>query len=128
MGYAHYGLPKPAALILEYPVITMGGLAHRGSRKNLLGRRPTQDMIGLTSVERHITPDYPPTYVWYGGADHIVEPENSRMLAQALASHQVPCKLRMYPGVGHGVGLGTGLACEGWFDEGISFWERHRQL
>lgn len=128
MGYAHYGLPKPAALVLEYPVITMGDLAHQGSRKNLLGRHPTQDMIDLTSVERHITADYPPTYVWYGDADNVVDIENSRMLARALTSHQVPCKLRMYPGVGHGIGLGTGLACEGWFDEGISFWEQHRQV
>lgn len=126
MGYAQYDLPKPGALILSYPVITMGALTHKWSRNNLLGARPTQEQIELTSVERHITADYPPTYVWCGDADTVVDPQNSRMLVQALASQNVPCEYREFHGVEHGVGLGTGLACEPWFDEAVAFWEKQR--
>lgn len=39
------------------------------------------------------------------------------------AAHGVPHKLVVYPGVDHGVGLGKGLACEGWLDEAVRFWE-----
>lgn len=70
MGYAKYGLPKPGALVLCYPVVTMGEKTHLGSRNNLLGEAPEADMIALASVERQITPAYPPTFVWCGDADH----------------------------------------------------------
>lgn len=40
MGYRKYGLPKPAALVLTYPVITMSDLTHPGTRANLLGTAP----------------------------------------------------------------------------------------
>lgn len=127
MGYVHYGLPKPGALVLAYPVVTMGDLTHAGSRKNLLGENPTQEQIALTSVERQVTASYPPTFLWCGDADKVVDPKNSRMLTQALERCGVSCKSMEYPGVGHGVGLGKGLSCEGWFDEAVKFWMEHRE-
>lgn len=43
VGYAKYGLPKPAALILAYPVISMDlAITHGGSHDNLLGKKATQ--------------------------------------------------------------------------------------
>ncbi|MGN1025945.1 MAG: alpha/beta hydrolase [Faecousia sp.] len=123
MGYAKYHLPKPGALVLCYPVVTMGEKTHLGSRSNLLGEAPDTAMLTLTSVEQQITPAYPPTFVWCGDADRTVDPENSRMLAEALEKNSIPHRFVEYPGVDHGVGLGKGLTCEGWFDEAISFWE-----
>ena len=126
MGYAKYGLPKPGALVLCYPVVTMGEKTHLGSRNNLLGEAPEADMIALASVERQITPAYPPTFVWCGDADHIVDPENSRMLVKELEKNSIPHRFVEYPGVDHGVGLGKGLACESWFEEAVAFWEGQR--
>lgn len=126
MGYAKYGLPKPGALVLCYPVVTMGEKTHLGSRNNLLGEAPEADMIALASVERQITPAYPPTFVWCGDADHIVDPENSRMLVKELEKDSIPHRFVEYPGVDHGVGLGKGLACESWFEEAVAFWEGQR--
>lgn len=122
MGYVKYGLPKPGALILTYPVVTMGELTHAGSRKNLLGKQPTAEMIELTSIERQVTENYPPTFVWCGDADRTVPPKNSEMLVQALEDTEVPYQFMEYPGVDHGVGLGAGLACDGWIDEAVEFW------
>lgn len=127
MGWARYGLPKPGALVLTYPVVTMGELTHAGSRKNLLGEDPAKEQIALTSVENQVTSAYPPTFLWCGDADKTVDPENSRMLARALERCGVPYEFAEYPGVDHGVGLGKGLACEGWFDRAVAFWARQTE-
>lgn len=121
-----FALICPGALILAYPVITMGACTHQGSRKNLLGENPGSEQIRLASVEQQITSEYPPTFVWCGMADRTVDPANSKMFADALVSNRVPHLFRQYQGVDHGVGLGRGLTCESWFDEAVVFWERQR--
>lgn len=126
MGYAKYGLPKPGALVLAYPVITMSDFAHKPSRYNLLGPRPSRSLIKLTSVEKQITSEYPAVYLWCGGDDRVVDPQNSRLLAKALEEHHIPHEYREFAGVGHGAGLGKGLVCEPWFDEAIAFIEKQR--
>lgn len=127
LGYAHYKLPKPVALVLTYPVVTMGNYTHEGSRKNLLGSTPSQEEIDLYSVEKQINTNYPPTFLWCGDADRTVDPENSRAMAKALQTTGVLYQVEEYPGVGHGVGLGTGLACEPWFNEAVKFWIAQRE-
>ena len=127
MGYQKYGLPKPGALVLTYPVVTMGSETHAGSRENLLGNDPTENMVHLTSVEQQVTANYPPTLLWCGDADKCVEPKNSFMLEAALKAANVPCQFLVYEGVDHGVGLGEGLICEGWIDKAVDFWETHRK-
>lgn len=122
IGYVKYGLPKPGALILTYPVVTMGEMTHAGTCKNLLGKQPSPEMVELTSIERQVTKNYPPTFVWCGDADKEVPPQNSKMLAQALETAGVPYQFMEYSGVDHGVGLGTGLSCEGWIEEAVEFW------
>ena len=126
MGYAKYGLPKPGAMVLVYPVVTMGDKTHAGSRENFLGENPTPKEMEQTSIHLQVTGYYPPTFLWWGDADASVPPDNSRILLSALERNGVPCQHREYPGVGHGVGLGEGLVCEGWFDEAVKFWERYR--
>ncbi len=119
-------VPKPNALILVYPVITMGAGTHALSRTYLLGREPDPTMIERLSVERHITRDFPPTYVWNGTADKSVDPKNSRMLAEALEKAGVPYRHEEFTGVGHGVGLAKGTNAEPWFDHAVSFWEEQQ--
>lgn len=123
MGYKKYQLPKPGAIILSYPVITMYEKAHAGSRRYLLGNAPTSQMVEKASVERQITSDYPPTFVWHGLADQDVDPDNSRLLAKALAENKVEHRYTTFAGVDHGVGIGKGLPCEGWFECAVRFWE-----
>lgn len=127
MGYAKYNLPRPKALVLCYPVITMGELTHEGSRLNLLGMEPTEEQVVSASVEKQITTEYPPTFVWCGTADRTVPPANSHMLVDELKANNVPYVFKEYTGVDHGVGLGKGLACELWFEEAVSFWKKQMQ-
>ena len=105
----------------------MGELSHPSTCWNHIGKNPAEDDVCRCSVERQITEKYPPTFVWYGEADSLVDPQNSRMLAKELEIHNIPHSLVSYPGVEHGVGLGTGLPCEGGIKEAVKFWEDHRK-
>lgn len=124
IGYQNYQIHKPGALILAYPVITMGKETHTGARKNLLGKAPSDTLVNCTSVERQITSDYPKTFLWCGDADKTVSPKNSRALASQLAAHEIEHQFIEYPGVDHGVGLGNGIACEGWIEKAVRFWRK----
>ena len=126
MGYTKYGLPKPGALVLVYPVVTMSEMTHHGSRNYHIGAYASQEYIDLTSVERQVTSNYPSTFLWWGDQDRTVDPVNSRMLRSTLEKHRIPCRCLEYTGVDHGVGIGKGLACDGWFEEAVAFWEQHR--
>ena len=126
MGWVKYGLPKPGALILVYHVVTMGENTHAGSRNYLIGPYPALEYADLTSIEKQVTANYPPTFLWWGDQDETVDPINSKMLQQALEDHHIPCLCREYKNVGHGVGIIKGLPCEGWFEDAVAFWEKHR--
>lgn len=121
MGYVKYGLPKPEALVLCYPVVTMRELTHPETRQNLLGDHPDEELLRLTSVEEQVTEAYPPTFVFHGSADGAVPPENSRMLAEALKKRGILCQYTEYPGIEHGVGLAQGMICEEWFSKALDF-------
>ena len=123
LGWKKDGLPRPGALVLCYPVVTMEEpLTHTGSRQRLLGPDPDPALAAAVSVERQVTADYPPVFLWWGEADAAVDPANSRMLLAALEAAGVRCEHASYPGVGHGVGLGEGLACAGWPQRAVDFW------
>lgn len=129
MGYPHYDLPKPRAIVLIYPVISMDrDLTHLQTHDNLLGKRAICAMEQFTSVDRNVGPDYPPTYLWCGDADATVDSENTRRMAAALEQAGVPVRCEIFPGVDHGVGPGTGTAAEGWIRNAVDFWmEQNRE-
>lgn len=123
MGYPRYDLPKPRAIVLGYPVVTMDPvLTHEDTHDNLLGTKATPEAEILTSVEGQVAAGYPPTYLWCGDADATVDPDNSRLMAAALEAAGVPHRFEIFPGVDHGVGPGTGTAAEGWIDHAVDFW------
>ena len=118
--------PKPAALLLIYPVVTMGEHTHIQSRENLLGKKPDPQMIERLSVEKHISSGFPPTFVWNGKADTLVDPINSRMLETALERAGIPHLAEEYEGIEHGAGLALGTNAEPWFEHAVAFWEQQR--
>lgn len=126
MGYARYGLPRPAALVLVYPVITADpATCHKGSIKRLLGGRLTPERREMISAEKHIDPDFPPTYLWCSRTDRCVDWHNSLVMAKALEAAGVPCRFRLFDTGSHGVGLARELPADGWFEEAVAFWEAH---
>ena len=97
---------RPDLLILIYPVITMRGLTHAGSKRNLLGPRPSPDAVALLSNEEHVTKETPPAFLVHTTTDAAVPVENSMMFAAALRRAGVPFELHLYERGPHGFGLG----------------------
>jgi acetyl esterase/lipase len=98
---------RPDLMVLIYPVITMGPLGHAGSRENLLGKNPPQNLIDLMSNEEQVTKDTPPAFLVHGENDKTVPVENSLMFAEALRRAGVGFELHVFEkSPGHGFGLG----------------------
>ena len=97
---------RPDLAILIYPVITLDGpYAHAGSRSQLLGSTPSEDLVRLLSIDRQVSPATPPTFLVHGSADTSVPCENSLLLAAALSQARVPFELHLYEGGQHGFGM-----------------------
>ncbi len=127
MGYARYVLPRPTAVVLSYPVISMDpALAHGDTHDNLLGPHATLAMERAASVDEQVTAAYPPAYLWCGDADSTVSPENTKRMAAALEAKGVPYRCEIFPGVEHGVGPGTGTAAEAWIEHAVQFWKEQK--
>jgi acetyl esterase/lipase len=99
---------RPDLGILCYPVISMGENTHAGSRKNLLGENPSEELIELLSNEKQVTPQTPPCFIWHTWEDKGVKIENALGFASALQKAGVPFDLHVYQKGGHGMGLGGG--------------------
>jgi acetyl esterase/lipase len=98
---------RPDFGVLIYPVITMADpLAHKGSRKNLLGENPDQEFMDLLSSEKQVTDKTPPCFLVHTSTDTGVPYENSVIFADALHKHHVPVELHIFDHGPHGFGLG----------------------
>ena len=95
--------------VLAYPVIAVSGAAaHQGSARALLGRNPSPPQLEAYSPQLRVSLETPPVFLFHTAQDTGVPPENSLMMASALAAHQVPFELHIYQNGPHGVGLADG--------------------
>lgn len=98
----------PNGLVLCYPVITSGPNAHRGSFESLLGERCQEaEYLDWVSLEKQVTANTPPTFLWHTFTDIAVPVENSFLFAEALLKNKVPLEMHIYPNGVHGLSLGT---------------------
>lgn len=114
-----FDYPRPQALILGYPVISFSLPTHEPSKRWFTGGR--DDLSLFLSDEGHVDPGYPPTFLWRAESDGVVPPVNSDAFDRALSQRGVRHLYRVYPGDGHGWGIGKGTSAEGWLDEALSF-------
>lgn len=97
---------RPDFLILCYPVISMtDGVTHQGSKTNLLGDSPDEELVRQLSSELQVTAQTPPAFLWHTADDASVPVENSLLFAAALSRHGVPFDLHVYAHGIHGLGL-----------------------
>ena len=126
-------LYRPNGMVLSYPVINP---LHRGSFVNLLGgeENMTPENIDLLSLERRVTKDTPPAFIWHNADDFGVPVEGTLMFCVALTKNQIPFELRVWEKGGHGCCLGNyvtkeqhkeALACNGWLRESVDFLLKH---
>lgn len=94
--------------ILAYPAVLMGEGAHEGSRLNLLGPDPDASLVASVSLERLVTPDSPPFFIWHTADDEIVSAAHSLRLASALDANGVDYELHIFPHGPHGLAMAIG--------------------
>lgn len=103
------GLPKgswrPDGMILSYPVISSGTYGHRKSFEMLLGESPGEELLELVSLEKQVTENTVPAFIWHTGEDETVPVENSLLFALALRRARVPLELHIYEKGEHGLAL-----------------------
>lgn len=99
---------RPDFMVLIYPVITMGQGTHGGSRQNLLGTNPSEELVRRYSNELQVTAETPPTFLLHSADDEAVPVQNSLRFHEALLAQKVPAELHVYPHGGHGYSLALG--------------------
>lgn len=96
---------RPNALALCYPVVSTREFAHEGSAENVsAGDEAYRDRLNLL---KRVTPDFPPTFMWHGGGDDCVPPENSLLLAVELKRNGVPFEYHLFGSGAHGISTCT---------------------
>ncbi len=96
---------RPDAVILSYPVITSGEKAHRESFDLLLGNKASGEELLWASLEKQVTADTPPAFLWQTLTDELVPVENSICFAKACRSMGVSCELHLFMEGKHGMSL-----------------------
>ena len=64
-----------------------------------------EELKDVVSLEKHVTPDTPPTFLWHTWTDELVPVENSLMFAAALRRAGVPCEMHIFGAGQHGLSL-----------------------
>lgn len=97
---------RPDFQVLFYPVISMvPGVTHGGSRENLLGNQPSQELEEKYTLEKQVNDRTPQAFIMLSADDGAVPPANGIHYFEALLQHQVPATLHVYPTGGHGWGF-----------------------
>ena len=94
---------RPDFQVVVYPVISMkDSLTHRDSRRSLLGRNPTNELVNEYSNELQVTNNTPPAYITHAADDKVVDVDNSIAYFETLRHHNVNVEMHIYPKGGHG--------------------------
>ena len=98
---------RPDLGVLCYPVVSMQPeKTHRGSRKNLLGESPDEELARSLSGELAAHAGMPPLFIWHTLDDQAVPVTPVLEMVIRLKSLDHPCELHVYESGRHGLGLG----------------------
>ena len=101
------GYNRPTGTILSYPVISGLEYGHRGSINNILKQeRDDEEARRSVSLELHVSEKTAPCFLWATRTDDAVPVQNTLLYAEALANHNIPFEMHIYPEGPHGLSLG----------------------
>ena len=108
---------RPDFVMLIYGVISFNdSITHKGSKDNLIGKNPSEELVKKFSNELQVTKDSPPAFLVQAGDDHTVPVENSIRYYEACLKNHVPAEMHLYPNGGHGFGLHNKTTDDQWFE------------
>lgn len=101
------GMNRPNAIILSYPVIMSEGRTHIQSIETVSRNMPEGIDREIFSVDKQVTKDTPPTFIWHTVADHAVPVENALSLMTALQAQGISFEAHLFPSGEHGISVCT---------------------
>ena len=108
---------RPDFAILIYPVISFDStIAHKGSRNNLIGLKPSLEKTIFFSNELQVDKNTPPTFLVHAGDDAVVPVQNSLRFYEACIKNKVPAQMHLYPKGGHGFGMKNTTTDDNWLE------------
>ena len=87
--------------------------------------RPCAVILQYTGLSEYSQSD-PPTYACVGDRDGIAGWRTMQRRLEGMCALGIDTEFHVYPGLGHGFGVGKGTVAEGWVEEAMTFWEKHR--
>lgn len=97
---------RPDFSLLIYPVITMdSSFTHAGSRRYLIGAKPSAEDIKRFSNELQVNEKTPPAFMVHSADDKAVPVRNSIVYYEQLVKYGIPSELHIFQKGGHGYGL-----------------------
>lgn len=97
---------RPDFVAPIYPVVSMqDDIAHKRSRKNLLGRKYSKEIQDKFSMELSVPDDMVPVFLLACKDDPVVKFENSERLYKSLQEKKITSVFYFYPKGGHGFGM-----------------------
>lgn len=115
---------RPDFQILFYPVVTMGENTHQGSKDNLLGKNPSEELVRLYSNELQVNAQTPQAFILHSSDDNGVPVSNSVNYYTNLVKHGVPVTMHLYPIGGHGWGYNENFPYKSQWKEELEKWLR----
>lgn len=115
---------RPDFQILCYPVVTTDmSFTHHDSIISLLGKElENEELAEYYSIEKQITADTPPAFIWHTADDNCVPMKNSLVYAQNLTDHRIPTELHIYPFGEHGASLAKNIPNTEKWTEDLEKW------
>ena len=126
-GYPAFDLPRPTASFPVYPVTSLNpdvryGPSDPESTVRLYGCPLEEAAKTEYNIPEHVEL-FPPCAIFLAAGDELVNPENSKLLAEALNARNIPCRLEIGPTGGHGFADGAGMCMAGWTERAIRWYE-----
>lgn len=113
---------RPDFMVLVYPVISFtDSVGHLGSRRNLLGEKPTKDQIIYYSNELQVNKETPPSFLIHAKDDQAVKVANSQLFYDALQKNKIASQLYLFEHGGHGFGMDNKDTNDKWMDS-LKIW------
>jgi acetyl esterase/lipase len=100
---------RPDFAILSYARLSLDpAIPRKASLEALIGEHPTAAILDTVSLERHVTKNTPPCFLYATTADETVNSMNSTTFYNALKRAGVPAELHIFERGRHGSGMAQG--------------------
>lgn len=96
-------LLRPLSIVMAYPVVSIDVNTHMETFDIISGG--DEKLRQKMNINRYVTKDYPPTFLWATKDDELVPYENTIIMGEALEKQKVHYQMKIYKTGRHGGSL-----------------------